>query len=238
MHVTFTPGSEVAELIQPPPVPAYNFIPQWLKDIPTHEPDYDGNKTSRIAEKGTSSTVRGCNPMLDSFLSGYIFTLPADVEFRWDNGEFYPHWLVDYEFIHVQAPYQAIGVPKINNDVRYVYKFISGWRMNTPEGYSTLFTHPLNRSDLPFVTFTGIVETDKYNVSTDFPFQVIPPSDGSSLIIEKGTPICQAIPFKRDEWTSEVAKYSREDDYKSRFNLRSKIDKSYRNQFWERKRYN
>lgn len=238
MKITFTPASKLAELVVPAPAKASNFVPEWFKNISTHEPGYDGNKLSRHVEEGTSLTVRGCNPLLDTFTSGYIFQLAADIEFTWKDGQFAPSWLVDYHLIEGQAPYQTEGIPNIDKRVEYVYKFSSGWKMTTPKGYSTLFTHPMSRHDLPFRTFSGIVETDTYNVQTDFPFQVIPPEDGSSLIIEKGTPICQAFPFKRDKWESTILPFNQEEEFKNRFNLRSKIDRSYRNQFWERKTYN
>ena len=237
MKITLTPASKLAELIVPAPVKASSMIPEWFKQIPTHEEGYDGNRMSRNVFEGTSLTVRGCNPFLDTLTSGYIFTLAADVEFKWEEDQFAPSWLVDYALMEGQAEYQTKGIPQIHDRVKYVYKFSSGWKINTPKGYSTLFTHPLNRHDLPFRTFSGIVETDKYNVQTDFPFQVIPPEDGSPLLIEKGTPICQAIPFIRDEWKSEILPFNEEEEFKNRFNLRSKLDGSYRSQFWERKKY-
>ncbi len=238
MKVTLTPASRMAELVVPAPQKASEFIPEWFKNIPTHESGYDGNKMSRHVQEGTSLTVRGCNPLLDTLTSGYIFQLAADVEFRWEDDQFIPNWLVDYALMEGQAAYQTEGIPNIHEGVKYVYKFSSGWKINTPKGYSTLFTHPMNRHDLPFRTFSGIVETDKYDVQTDFPFQVIPPEDGSPLLIKKGTPICQAIPFKRDDWGSNILPFSEEEEFKNRFNLRSKIDRSYRNQFWERKTFN
>ena len=237
MKITLTPQSKIAEAVIPVPRKAADFIPEWFKNIPTHEDGYDGNRMSRMVEDGTSLTVRGCNPLLDTLTGGYIFSLAADIEFRWDDGQFSPGWLVDYRLVEGQAEYQTKGIPQIHDKVPYVYKFSAGWRINTPKGYSTLFTHPFNRHDLPFRTFSGIVDTDTYNIPTDFPFQVIPPEDGSPLIIKKGTPICQAIPLKRDDWKSEVKKFDAEKEFANYFNLRSILDRSYRNQFWVRKNY-
>lgn len=237
MKITFTPSSKLAELVVPPPEKASNFLPEWFKNIPTHEDGYDGNKISRWTNDGTSLTVRGCNPLLDTLTSGYIFQLAADVEFAWRDGQFAPSWLVDYQMVEGQAEYQTRGIPKLHQNVEFVYKFISGWKINTPKGYSTLFTHPMNRQDLPFRTFAGIVDTDRYDFATDFPFQVIPPEDGSPLLIPKGTPICQAIPFKRDDWTSEIKKSDPEKDFVNYFNLKSVLDRSYRKQFWVKKNF-
>lgn len=238
MKIKFTPYSDMAELVCPPPQKASEFIPQWFKDIPTHEGDYDGNKMSRNHSGGTTLTVRGCNPFLDTLTGGYMFQLAADVEFQFNGQEFVPRWLVDYPLVDGQGHYQTAGIPRIDQRSYTSWKWISGWQMTTPKGYSTLFTHPFNRHDLPFRTFSGIVETDKFELQTDFPFQLMPNTDKNNILIKKGTPICQAIPFKRDNWTSEIEEYDKKKRVKSIFNLYSIADRSYRNQYWERKTYN
>lgn len=237
MKATFTPVSRDSEMFIPPPQKASAFLPEWFKNIPTHEQGYDGNKLSKYSP-GTSLTIKGCNPFLDTLTGGYIFQLAADVEFSFQNGMFVPKWLVEYPLITGQAAHQTEHLPKTYGPTEAVFKWIAGWKINTPKGYSTLFTHPMNRHDLPFRTMSGIVETDKYNLETDFPFQILNPNNELSIVIKKGTPICQAIPFKRDNWTSEVLPFDEDEQAKSKFNLGSIIDRSYRNQFWERKIYN
>jgi hypothetical protein len=237
MKIKFTPSSNVSELLMPPPEKASNFLPEWYKNIPSHEPGYDGNKISRFG-KGPSLTVKGCNPFLDTLTSGYIFQLAADVEFSFVDGQFIPNWLVDYPLITAHAPHQSEGAPKPFEQTHNAFKWGPGWKISTPKGYSTLFTQPFNRHDLPFLTFSGIVETDTYSVETKFPFQILDPGNKKTIIIEKGTPICQAIPFKRDDWTSEILPYDEKEEAKALFDLSSKLDRSYRNQYWKRKNYN
>ena len=41
-------------------------------------------------------------------------------------------------------------------------KFHNLWSIEAPEGYSLLFTHPVNRFDLPFTTLSGLVDCDRY----------------------------------------------------------------------------
>lgn len=234
MKIKLTPSHKDAKFFIPKPEKSSKFLPTWFKQIPSHEPEHDGNKLSRFAF-GSSRTVRGCIPFLDAMTGGYTFQLAADVEFSFDNGKFVPKWLVDYPLIELQSPTQAMGIPSVTTQTDDIYKWISGWKINTPKGYSTLFTHPLNRHDLPFRTFSGIVDTDKYQVNTEFPFQIQASSSENVILIPKGTPICQAIPFKRDSWKSSVQSYDEIKERKNNFNLFSKIDRSYKNNFWTKK---
>lgn len=237
MKITFTPVYKEAEMFAPPPQKASDFLPEWYKSMPQHEPEHNGNKLSKFVP-GTSRTLRGCNPFLDTLTGGYIFQAPCDVEFSMIDGQLVPRWLTEYSPVEYQSPYQAAGIPAISDYTDMVFKWVAGWMINTPKGYSTLFTHPFNRHDLPFRTFSGIVETDTYNVQTDFPFQILPQNGEPNILIKKGTPICQAIPFKRDSWNSEIKKYDKEQMAKNTFNLFSSIDRSYRNNFWIRKLFN
>lgn len=237
MKIKLTPFSEMAELVIPPPSKASNFLPEWFKNAPNHESDYNGNKMSRRHAGGTTATMRGCNPFLDTLTGGYIFQLAADVEFHFDGQEFVPRWLVDFPLVSGQGHYQSIGLPRLDERSYTSWKWLSGWKMTTPKGYSTLFTHPFNRHDLPFRTFSGIVETDKFELQTDFPFQLIPEPGVDHVLIKKGTPICQAIPFKRENWDSQIERFDAKERTKQVFNLYSIADKSYRNQYWERKTY-
>lgn len=236
MNITFTAAHKDSELFIPPPMESSNFLPDWFKNIPAHEPGYDGNKLSRFAF-GSSRTIKGCIPFLDTLTGGYTFQLAADVEFSFENGTFVPKWLVDFPIIERQSPIQAAGMPAITPHTEDVFKWIAGWKITTPKGYSTLFTHPLNRHDLPFRTFSGIVDTDTYKTHTDFPFQIQAPETESIVLIKKGTPICQAIPFKRDDWKSSTKPYSEEEEKKNTFDLFSTIDRSYKNRFWTKKNY-
>ena len=57
---------------------------------------------------------------------------------------------------------QVTGTPLFEAD-RFLIKFHNLWTIEAPEGYSVLFTHPVNRFDLPFTTLTGMVDCDRYH---------------------------------------------------------------------------
>ena len=140
-----------------------------------------------------------------------------------------------YEFpvVETHKTAQIKGMPMQKEFEEQPFKWNSPWLIKTPKGYSTLFTHPLNHFDLPFITMSGIVDTDSYTMPINFPFILRSDFEG---IIPKGTPIAQIIPIKRDSWLSEKLEYSE----KSKFmldDLRSKLSRAYKERFWTKKEY-
>ena len=66
----------------------------------------------------------------------------------------------------------------------------------TPNKYSLLITHPLNRTDLPFLVSSGFVDSDKTQLSFGkLPFFLKEDFEG---IIKAGTPYAQLIPIRRE----------------------------------------
>lgn len=239
MNIEFIPCTEFAEKVLIPPKPAKNCIPEWYKKMPKFI-EGQGN-TSSIAlgnNQATNSTLKLCTPFLDAMTTGYIWELPLDIEIRRNhNNEISFRWMTQETYITSHDKEQHPTLPVPNNAYDFVMKWAFDFVIKTPAGYSTLFTHPFNRNELPFVTFSGIVDTDKYQRPVQFPFQLIN-MNRDILIIEKGTPLCQFIPFKRDDWKSYVGQFDEIREKKSIFDLRSKIVRSYKNQFWSKKQYN
>lgn len=239
MKIEFEPATSDAALVFEMPRPASMSIPRWYKDMPIH---MDGEKETGLSDDTiltSNLTLKGCTPFLDALVSGYMFVLPFDLEIRNHRGKgLQIRWAVnDINMIQSHSPDQVPGIPSPYSGMDGVFKWSSGWRMITPRGYSVLYTHPLNRNDLPFRTFSGIVDTDNYPLSVDFPFQFLDKFEKDINIIEKGTPICQAIPFKRDSFVSEFKEFDARENKKNIVKLKSKIVRSYKNQFWSRKEY-
>jgi hypothetical protein len=98
-----------------------------------------------------------------------------------------------------------------------------------------MFTHPINRPDLPFYTMTGIVDTDTFPVPVNFPFFIREDFDG---IIPEGTPIAQVIPFKREDWKADVDVENQSNPPVSFLNnIFSPPFNFYKRNFWKRKKY-
>jgi hypothetical protein len=105
-----------------------------------------------------------------------------------------------------------------------VFKNLHGWIIKTPPGWSSIFLHPVAYSDLPFQVISGIVDTDVLNTDINVPFVVKNNFEG---LIEKGTPMFQVIPFKREGWTSEFEVKNNNEHFFDVEKLHSKINRSY-----------
>lgn len=71
------------------------------------------------------------------------------------------------------------------------------WGIKLPKGYSAVVTHPFNRYDLPFVTLSGLIDSDEFFPHGNMPFFI---KDGFEGVIPKGTPFAQVLPVKREQW--------------------------------------
>jgi hypothetical protein len=79
------------------------------------------------------------------------------------------------------------------------------WGIELPKGYSLLVLSPINRYDLPFLTVGGIIDSDEYILPGLTPFFI---KKGFIGKIPAGTPFVQVIPFKREDWNSEIKFYN------------------------------
>lgn len=175
--------SENVRLELPHPKPAARLIPEWFKKLPG-------------VVEGIES-IKKCMPFLDAMTTGYMIVLAADVSF--DGEQFHEVSKTQIVTSHAKHQLGEFETPKEYHP--QPWKWTNFFVMKTPKGYSTLFTHPLNRIDLPFYSISGVVDTDTFPASVNFPFFVKADFRG---IIPEGTPIAQAIPFKRTAWKHKV----------------------------------
>jgi hypothetical protein len=190
--------------ILPRPIPAVLGLPDWFKILPQKA------FNPSMGEEGP--TVKKCPPFIDAMTYGFLIPLAIDLEVQ--NGEFtwnfeLPEGLVS-EFSHspidFHDPSQAAGTPFFDDD-RFIIKFNNFWTVEAPPGYSLLFTHPVNRSDLPFTTLTGLVDCDTFHDSPiHFPARWHDASFNG--VLPKGTPVAQCLPVKREIWNADFEELS------------------------------
>ncbi|GJL90371.1 hypothetical protein [Hyphococcus sp.] len=183
----------------PAPAPAVRFAPDWFKKL-------ERDMGMPNAEGLPAMTVKGCLPVTDAITAGYIIPLPISVRIivPEDRISIQMGWAEDAPFTPVEQHHPGqIGAPNAPFERTMPLKFINPWRISAPEGYSVLFTHPLNHFQLPFTSFSGMVDCDHFKTTINFPFAwTAAPGD---YTLSAGLPIIQLIPIRRDSLLKEFA---------------------------------
>jgi hypothetical protein len=233
LTLTFRCAPELASIL-PPPFPAVQGLPEWFKAMP--------QKAYNPLAREESQTAKRCPPFIDAMTYGFLMPLPCDL--RVENHEF--SWNFDPPVniantlmrspVSFHDPSQVVGTPFHEED-RFIIKFNNFWTVESPPDYSLLFTHPVNRPDLPFTTLTGLVDTDAYrDVQIHFPARWH--DDNFTGVLPKGTPVAQCIPVKRESWAASIGTLSEQQAAHLR-DLRQTMEKQagvYRREYRAKKR--
>ena len=225
----------------PRPVPAHKAVPTWWKDLDRHTNEPNMSHANGLVEGAGipyGETVKACVPVLDTLRTGYIIPLWQELAIGFtDDDPNFP--IISWNFqglgqrkidsgdleqvarsnVDPKSFASAKGMPihnrALENNFPYMFTINSPWTIKTPPGYSCLFTKPLN-SDLPFDFINGIVNTDKYSLPVNWNFMINRRFKGTLRV---GTPMMQIIPFKRDEWESDVHVWTEEDNRQANISL-------------------
>lgn len=235
--ITFTPDTPRAERILDHPSPASKNVPRWFQTLGKYV--VPEAKSSRYPDKdstpnNTNFTVKACKPFLDSMLTGYMITLPTDVTVV--DPQYYEAriiWDSNTNMIDTHAARQMEGFQAPEEYEPSPYKWNFHWAITVPKGYSLLYTHPLNRIELPFYTMSGVVDADTYRVPVNLPFFLKKDFNG---LIPRGTPIAQVIPIKRESWEHRVASLSEFDEFAGE-EMKLFMGGAYRRMHWSPKSY-
>jgi hypothetical protein len=183
------------------PSPTSRTIPSWYREADRFAKMPNGDYWIG-PDKGKIPTWKACPAVFDIMATGYVLKTPCDVEFYIDSKGKINVKIEDknyQDFCVTREPMPQFKHPQGYHEQHFAW--FPDWAVETPEGYSVLYTTPLNRYELPFLTTSGVIDNDKVNLPGSVPFFVIKGFEG---VIEAGTPYAQMIPFKRDDWDSEV----------------------------------
>lgn len=233
--IVFIPKNQYAEAYIPAPEPTVYSMPEWYR---THEKYTDSEK--EYFKSGTVNlTVKKCMAVFDSMTAGYLLKFPVDIfvdatgkriVYRQANSE-------EQGIVSMHDPKQVRGMP-FDRDIYMdeVFKVHPQWLIKTEPGVSCIFIHPFFQDDLPFKTLDGMIDTDSFMSDGTFPMLI---KRGFKGIIKKGTPLTQAIPFRREDYKIEIAKFEdyEEEIIKQRHTLRSQFENGYKDNMWTRKHY-
>lgn len=238
LKIKFTPAFHNPGYRLTPPEPGKKHVPEWYRSLAKFDKsnnDITLNPVNHLGSDGAQVSTKMCMPFLDATTAGYMYVLEDDLFVSLDkNGKPSLSWGGDVMIVD-KRPILDIVVPDNCHPVHY------GWRMNwyyeTPPGYSVLITHPMNRYDLPFYVQSGIVESDIWGLPVFIAFFLKRNFQG---VIPKGTPIMQIIPFKRDNWESEVIDTEQEINRHELMaeNRRSMLYGYYKKSAWRKKIFN
>jgi hypothetical protein len=227
--IKFYPLNDKVSNCVPSPEPANGFIPKWFRDMESY---MNGKKT--FDPNQIQSTFKKCAPVLDSFLVGYIQKLWCDIDVKQGPEGAILTWGVNPNPVENRNPMQMTNwaVPDYLDPTPFIWG--AAWGIKTPESYSILVTHPLNRDDLPFRTLSGVIDSDNFYLPGNVPFYL---KKGFEGIIPTGTPLYQIIPIKRQSWFKSNVKFNSRKMEKLTFNLRKVIYDSYKKTLWIKKEY-
>lgn len=237
-EIKFYPRNDFIKGIIDPPKPTQ--IPDWFKKIPIYfdpnSPTFTPGSDLDIRNGEINTTAKTCIPFMETLSSGYTVNLWCDIQIKIDKnrGGKSIHWATTEQDLAPVFTRPDSGVPTYEGFDSTNFVWASNWGVKTPKGYSCLFTHPLNRTDLPFQTVSGIIDTDQWGIWGAQPFALLSNWEG---IIPAGTPIIQIIPFKRDDWKSTIDESLTEWATKENFKSRSKFRGYYKKHYWSKKTF-
>ena len=210
----------------PHPVPSHKLFPDYFKKL---APRIEGAEHTQA-----SFTSKQCVPMKDAMRNGFIIPMWTDVMIKAKNGKLrieFPELLPLQESLGGHDYRQAPNHPYAHLPYgQTLLKWSNPWIVETKKGYSCLFTSPLNHLEGRFKLFDGVVDTDTYYTHVNFPF-IFTGGDGEYLI-EKGTPLVQVIPFKREKYSVKCEVTDAKKLKKANTKLATRLYDGYKKIFW------
>jgi hypothetical protein len=193
------------------PYPATKNIPKWWRQMTPYDGDGNRRKVDVLPGAGngavagetnalTSASYKKCTPMLDALGSGYIIPLWADVFVKINE-----HGYQEINWKTTEPVFQGHGndttsMPAPMGYSTTAFKYLNTWIPITPKGYSILVTQPFGYRNMPFHAIPAVIDSDSSQLEFVSPLWI---KEGFEGIVEKGTPMWQLTPFKRESWSSE-----------------------------------
>jgi hypothetical protein len=223
---------------QSAPGPILKTLPDWYRKADRFAKKLNGSFWIG-QDKGKIPTWKACPAIFDIMGTGYTLKTPCDIEFKLESGDKLSVTISDSRYKDFCTPRTAM--PQFEHPDGYYknhFAWFPDWAVESPEGYSVLYSQPFNRFELPFLTTAGIIDNDKIKLPGSMPFFL---RKGFSGVIPEGTPYAQMIPFKREDWSSEIVienpNIIRDKNINNSKKYRVPDGGVYKNKVWQQRRY-
>ena len=216
-------------------------IPDWFKSADRFAQNPMTGKPWEMPDgSGKIPTWKACPAIYDIMGTGYVYRTPCDVEFFEDASggiQYRIHDEKHKDFVAFRPTMPQFKAPMGYHQMHFAWW--SDWAVEVPEGYSVLYTQPFNRFELPFLTTSGIIDNDHVHLPGTMPFYIV---KGFTGVIPAGTPYAQLLPFKREDWTSEIdatidMPTMMQKNQENSAKYRQPDGGIYQKQVWERRKY-
>ena len=223
------------------PLPALKTIPEWYRNADRFAMHPVTQKPWELPNGGGKiPTWKACPAVYDIMGSGYMYRTPCDIEFYEDAAGQIQAKVLDpknKDFIQDRTPMPQFEHPRGYHEKHFAWW--ADWAVELPEGYSALYSQPLNRFELPFLTTSGIIDNDKVHLPGTMPFFIV---KGFTGVLPAGTPYAQILPFKRENWEAEVVTKFTPAEMMAKNQENSSIYRLpdggvYQREVWERRKY-
>jgi len=235
-NIIFKARNEFAFETMLRPYPASTNLPDWWRSVGPFVPNEEDpeGKNLILKNKVVNYSFKKCTPMLDALTSGYIIPLWSDVHVRQTKNGPLLTWRSQQEVFLKHGDYSEKVTPPPGYS-NYVVKYMNTWIPITPPGYSVLVTSPFGHRGLPLQAIPAVIDSDKSVL------EILPPmwlKDGFEGIIQKGTPLVQITPFKREDWVADFDYYRGKDHEILKENtFNTNIISHYIKNIWSKKSY-
>jgi len=165
------------------------YIPEWYKSTPltTHSTEIAGKRT-----------IKACPAISDLFSLGYVLPAWSDIAIHYADG--IPSAKIGHNIDKMETHTNDQFLDYVEHNFlgkegKFVFKLNNPWNIKTSKGWSVLQLPLLYNFDKNFSIMGGIIDTDIYH---QINLQIMY-FGKEEVVIAKGTPLVQFIPFKREK---------------------------------------
>ena len=213
---------------------AKKAVPDWYRQAKRINDTDDGNTEKLIKSLPISHGFKYCSPFFEAITNGYMLPLSVDIAVEQTEGGPKISWTdPQHQYLTIRQDTNPT-LPTPHGFAATHFTWMTQHMIKIPKGYSALFTHPLNRYDLPFLTMSGIVDGEYTMPHGNVPVFFNNTFEG---IIPQGTPIAQIILFKTENWESEIDSTIMKQGFVNNTQSVTVASGFYKKNHWKKKKY-